>query len=266
MAAVDDIKANLDLDQVAQYLGTDRADADRLVDEALASLVGQLDSNVADPQGAVGLTRALDQHYGSAAFSDRIDLAGIDTADGEKIVDHVYSPTQIQSLGSGMGGTLLQRLLPILAPIVLSYLAKRLGGALSGGGSAGQGGGLGQSSGGGFGDILGDLLGGGSRMPQQPQTQPTQTGPGGGLGGGLGDILGDLLGGSQRSAAPTEPGRTPTAGTGDGTFRSPTPPATDVTADAGAPGTSAGRTQGRTSAGADNPLGGILSDLLFGRR
>ena len=60
MGAVEDIKANLDLDQVAQLLGTNPDEANVLVDEALASLVGQLDNNVSDAAGAASLTRALD--------------------------------------------------------------------------------------------------------------------------------------------------------------------------------------------------------------
>ncbi|WP_232549431.1 DUF937 domain-containing protein [Propioniciclava soli] len=266
MAAVDDIKANLDLDQVAQYLGTDRAEADRVVDQALASLVGQLDHNVADADGAVGLTRALDRHADSPAFSDRIDLAGIDTGDGAKIVDHVYAPDQIQALGGGQGGSLVQRLLPILAPIVLSYLAKRLGGAVGGGGGLGGalGGGTGTSRGG-LGGILEDLLGGAAAQQSGRAEAPAN-------GGGIGDILGDLLGGGRQQGTP---GATPQAsggagggGVGTGPFTSQTPPPTDLTLEPGTASSPAGSVapEGTAVNRTDNPLGGILSDLLFGRR
>ena len=70
----------------------------------------------------------------------------MDTADGEKIVSHVFGGQQDQvasqlagtaQLG-GVGGDLVRKLLPILAPIVMSYLANKvLGGR---GQSSGAGG------------------------------------------------------------------------------------------------------------------------------
>lgn len=106
MAAVDDIKSGLDLSQIAQYLGTDEQTADEAVDQALAQLVGAMDDNATDAASAVGLSRAaLNDHLEGSAFGDSIDINAVDAADGEKIVSHVFSPTQIQSLGSGMGAT-----------------------------------------------------------------------------------------------------------------------------------------------------------------
>lgn len=213
MAAVDDIKSSLDLSQIAQYLGTDEQTADEAVDQALAQLVGAMDDNATDAASAVGLSRAaLNDHLEGSAFGDSIDINAVDAADGEKIVSHVFSPTQIQSLGSGMGGNLLRRLLPLLAPLVMGYLASKLQEKMGGGGRAQA-----PSQGGGLGDILGDLLGGGA--PQQPTQAPSSGGTGGfqaptsdgglridpgtsaprqsqpqsPMGGGAGDLLGGLL-------------------------------------------------------------------------
>lgn len=269
MAAADDIRSHLDVSQIAQYLGTDEATAGRAVDDALETLVGAMDRNVADPQGAVSLGRALGDHTGTGAYGEPIDVVSVDVADGEKIVDHVLPAAQMQTLGGDAGGSLLRKLLPLLAPIVMSYLARRLQDQLGGGtrqqrapregGQPGSGGGLtdvlgdllggGQSgagqSGGGFGDILGDLLGGGRTAPAEqpqrnPQPQPPQT---------------------QQQPAPRQPGQ--------GGFHVPDAGQTDLRMDAGepqagAPASDPGR-QGGGSLGGD-VLGGILSDLLRGRR
>lgn len=98
----------------------------------------------------------------------------MDTAYGEKIVNHVFGGQQDQvasqlagtgQLG-GAGSDLVRKLLPILAPIVMSYLAKKfLGGNQAGAGSrtevgapadSGQGGGMD------LGGVLGGILGGSS--------------------------------------------------------------------------------------------------------
>lgn len=231
MAAADDIKSNLDLDQIAQYLGTDRETADAAVNDALNQLVGAMDTNVAQPDGALSLGRALGDHVSSPAYGQNVDINAVDTADGEKIVRHVFSDNEIQTLGSTQGGGLLQKLLPILAPIVMGYLAsklqERLGGAVSGGRAQAPAQQPGQ---GGFGDILGDLLGGGAGQAQQPpQTRQAPTQPSGG-------------GFSTPGVQPTDlqvPG---------GTTQQPT----------GAPRQAPG--------GGGDLLGSILSDLLRGGR
>ncbi|MFP5417411.1 MAG: DUF937 domain-containing protein [Actinomycetes bacterium] len=253
MAAVDDIKSSLDLDQIAQLLGTDRATADHAVDEALGQLVGAMGSNVSDADGAVSLTRALGDHVSSHAYGPQLDVSHVDTRDGEKIVNHVFSPTQIQSLGSGASGSLLNRLLPILAPIVMGYLASRFQDYLRGqsGGAPGQ---PGQQPGqGGLGDILGDLFGGGR-------------GSGGSSGGGFGDILGDLLGGgSQTPQAPPTP-QAPSSG-GTGGFNVPSGGDSGLRMpESGAAPTATPQQQQAPAARGGDVLGSILSDLLLGRR
>lgn len=208
MAATDDIRSTLDVDQIAQFLGTDRDTASRVLDEALESLVGTMDAQVADPSAAAGLGRALDDHVGSGAFAERVDINTLDARDGEKIVGHVYSGDQIQALGGqGAAGGLLRKLLPLLAPIVMNYLARRLQ----------------------------DHLGGG-RTPAPPADRPAPAPaprPGQPSGGGF----------APQAPPPTDIdlGQTPEA--------APTP------GGAGAP-----------AGGAGDLLGGILSDLLRGRR
>ncbi len=79
------------------------------------------------------------------------------------------------SASTGIGASVLKKMLPVIASIVMAQLAKQM---TSGGNSSG---------GGGLGDILGQVLGGGSQGQSQANTG----------GGGLGDILGQVLGGGQ---------------------------------------------------------------------
>ena len=120
--------------------------------------------------------------------ADDIDVANIDTADGEKIVKNVFGDNEEQVVnqlgGLGGGSSLFKSLLPMLAPIVMGYLGKQAaGGGRWRRGAARRaqtlplGGGGGGSS-----DIVGGLLGGGEG------------------GGGLGDMLGGLLGGGGEAA------------------------------------------------------------------
>ena len=192
MGAVDDILAGIDINQLAAQLGTDPDTARAAAAAALPSLFGSLQANASDPDGASSLLGALDQHSGSPAFGEAVDLSSINTADGQKILAHMFNeqPERLQALG-GMSGSLLSRLLPLLAPIVMAYIAKKMG----------MGGASGRSSGNILGDLLGGILGGG------------QAGA-----GGLGDILGDILGGGQQTQSPPVPA--PSAGSAaDSPFR-----------------------------------------------
>ena len=59
MGAHEDIKAGLDMNQIAGLLGTDEQTAESAVDQALSSLVSQMSGNVDDESGATALARAL---------------------------------------------------------------------------------------------------------------------------------------------------------------------------------------------------------------
>jgi hypothetical protein len=194
MTSFDDLLSQVPIAQIADQLGVDQATATTAVQAALPTLLGGLQANAAQPQGAASLLGALDNHGGLVEGDGAVDLGQVDVGDGEKIVDNVFGDeknTVISALGAG-GGTggndLIGKLLPILAPIVLAYLAKQL----TGGGAAPQ---QTQTSGGGLGDLLGGLLGGSSN-----------TGGLGGMigdalsknaGGALGSVLGGLLGGKR---------------------------------------------------------------------
>ncbi len=181
MSAIDDILATIPINSLADQLGVDPATAESAVREALPALVGGMQANAADPQGAASLAGAVESHS-PTLVDGGVNLDDVDTADGEKIVSHVFgenSGAVAQTLGGNLGGNsdLIQKLLPILAPIVLSYLSQKMRG-----GSAQPG-----AAGGGLNDLLGSILGGLSGGQGQSQG-----------GGSILDVLGGLLGGGRR--------------------------------------------------------------------
>lgn len=184
MADLNELRASLPIDQIADRLGEDPEAVRQAVDLALPALFGGLQANAADPGGEASLLQALDQHDGALA-SGTIDVDAVDTADGAKIAHHIFGAQEdqvVQKLGStGAGDGLLKKLLPILAPIVLSYLAKEMATKSAAGGGV-------------LGTILSTILAGAAEGSGGSTQQP-----GGPLGGILGDLLGGLLGGGRRA-------------------------------------------------------------------
>ncbi len=197
MSAVEEILGQLNIDQLAAQLGVDPGTAEQAAAAVIPSLIGGLAHN-ADNGHENAIAGALVQHGGSSLLgSGPVDLGSVDTADGEKIVQHIFGDQSGQmaaALGqrTGASKSLIQQLLPILAPIVLAYLAKKLTGGSS------------QQSGGGsiLNDILGSVLGSGGLGGGAPSQQSAG---GGVLGSILGTILAgggldSILGGGQASA------------------------------------------------------------------
>lgn len=107
------------------------------------------------------------------------------TSQGNDILGQIFGSKEVSrgvatelSATSGIGASILKKMLPIIASIVMAQVAKQMG---SRGGSAG----------GGLGDILGDILGGGGGSAPQPKST-----------GGIEDILKDILGGGGGATAP----------------------------------------------------------------
>lgn len=176
MSDVDDLLGQLPIDQIADELGVTPDQARAASAQALPALFRGLAANADDEAGAASIGEALGQH---APLRGTADLGQVDTADGAKIVGHVFGDNAdavVSQLAgtqqaAGLSPDLTRKLLSILAPIVLSYLAGKLGGKAGGIGATilqevlkGTLGGGGKSSGsdkgGSAGDILGDLLGG----------------------------------------------------------------------------------------------------------
>lgn len=181
MSDVDDLLGQLPFDQIADQLGVTPEQARAASAQALPALLGGLAANADDEAGAASIGEALGQH---APLDGTADLGKVDTADGAKIVGHVFGDNAdavVSQLAgtqqaAGLSPDLTRKLLSILAPIVLSYLAGKLGGkagsigttilqevlkgSLGGGKGSDKGSGKGSDRGGAAGDILGDLLGG----------------------------------------------------------------------------------------------------------
>ena len=203
MSELQDILRQIPVDQIAGLLGTDRQTAQTAVEAAVPTLLAGMQNNAQASDGAASLESALGQHQ-DGLLEGGVDVSQVDTADGEKIVSHVFGGQQDQvasqlagtSQFGGVGGDLIKRLLPILAPIVMSYLANKvLGGRGPSAGADGSDGAGGSGGAGGIdlGGILGGILGGGAAA-----------GGTGGM-GGLGDLLGGLLGGGQPSSQAAVP-------------------------------------------------------------
>lgn len=201
MSELQDILRQIPMDQIAGLLGTDRQTAQTAVEAAVPTLLAGMQNNVQASDGAASLESALSQHQ-DGLLEGGVDVSQVDTADGEKIVSHVFGGQQDQvasqlagtSQFGGVGGDLIKKLLPILAPIVMSYLANKVLGGRGQSSEAGAGG-AGEAGAGGIdlGGILGGILGGGAAA-----------GGAGGM-GGLGDLLGGLFGGGQPSSQAAVP-------------------------------------------------------------
>lgn len=177
--AVDDILASIDLKALAGQVGASPAQVKKAVQAAVPTLLGSLQANATDADGAASLERALGQHTGEIGSLDEIDIE-----DGRKILGHAFAgqPERLGAL-AGQNGDLLAKIMPVLAPIVMNWLANNL---LGGGKSKAAGGDM-------LGDLLGGLLGGDSG--------------GSGGSGGLGDLLGGVLGGIFGGQEPTAPAK-----------------------------------------------------------
>lgn len=177
MSGLDDILKMIPIDQIASRLGVEPAVAKQAVEEGGATILTGLQRNAQSPDGASALAQALGKHGGAG---DQIDLDNLDTADGDKILGHVFGDQKSaveQKLNDEpkTAGIDFGKLLPMLAPIVMGLLAKKQQSSPQEGTSGAGGPDLG--------GLIGGLLGGGSS---------------GGQGGGgidIGGLLGGLFGG-----------------------------------------------------------------------
>ena len=208
MTELHDILRQIPVDQIAGLLGTDRQTAQAAVEAAVPTLLAGMQNNAQASDGAASLESALGQHQ-DGLLEGGVDVSQVDTADGEKIVSHVFGGQQDQvasqlagtSQLGGVGGDLIKKLLPILAPIVMSYLANKvLGGR---GQSSGAAGGAGRVRPGAVALTSAEFWAG-------SWAAPAAAGGAGGM-GGLGDLLGGLLGGGQPSSQAAVPDAVPDA-------------------------------------------------------
>lgn len=180
----------MDLSSLARQFGLNEDQARAAMEALTPVLTAGLRRNTQDDSGFADLTGALAGGRHSRYVDDPAAFGTQDAIDdGNAILGHILGSKDVSrgvaqqlSATSGIGESILKKMLPVIAAMIMGQIAKK---AFGGSGSSPGGGGLE--------DILGDLLGGGS-----PQAQTRQAPSG----GGLGDILGDILGGAQDRQTP----------------------------------------------------------------
>jgi hypothetical protein len=173
----------MDLAEIGRQFGLNEEQT-RAAVEALTPVIaaGMRRSGSAGGGGLEDIIKSITQ-------SGMPDGAGAATSQGNDILGEIFGSKEVSrgvanelSATSGIGASILKKMLPIIASIVMAQVVKQMGS-----------GSRGAASGGGLGDILGDILGGGggSSAPQPKSS------------GGIEDILKDILGGG--AATPTAP-------------------------------------------------------------
>lgn len=176
----------MDLSEIGRQFGLNEAQT-RAAVEALTPVVA---AGMRRNGGAGGGLNDIIKSITQGGAPEETDAA---TSQGNDILGEIFGSKEVSrgvanelSASSGIGASILKKMLPIIASIVMAQVAKQMGSR-------------GGSSGGGLGDILGDILGGGSApQPRQPAPQPKPA-------GGIEDILKDILGGGGAAAPRTSP-------------------------------------------------------------
>jgi hypothetical protein len=202
MADLDDLFAQIPVQDIASKLGVDEGEVNSAIHTLVPALLGGVQHNVqADDIDSSKLESAVNTQAASGLLDGGVSVDQVDENEGNNIVAHIFGGNDSNQVaaalaGGGAGNSgLLKQLLPILAPIVLAYIGKQMtkGNAAPAGAQAAGGGGLG--------DILGSILGGATGGGGSNNALGSILGSvlGGGQGGNnaLGDILGGLLGGKK---------------------------------------------------------------------
>ena len=202
MAGLDDLFAEIPVQEIASKLGVDEGEVTSAIHTLVPALVGGVQHNVqSDDIDSSKLESAVDAQAASGLLDGGVSVDQVDQHEGDKIVANIFGGNDSNQVASALAGggagssDLIKKLLPILAPIVLAYIGKQL---TKGGGAAAPA--QQASGGGGLGDVLGSILGGaggGGGNNALGSILGSVLGGGGGQGGALGDILGGLLGGKK---------------------------------------------------------------------
>ena len=102
MATIDDLLAQIPMDQLARQLGVAPDEAEELTRKALPALVGGMEANAREPGGEISLAEAIGQHDDDL-LEGGVDFDQVDTDDGQKIVGHVFGDNRDQVV-SRLGG------------------------------------------------------------------------------------------------------------------------------------------------------------------
>ncbi|MEM9987572.1 MAG: DUF937 domain-containing protein, partial [Bacteroidota bacterium] len=119
------------LEALTQQLGSDQATTSAAISAALPMLIGALDKNTNDPQGAQSLQNALTRDHDGSILNDLVGFLGSsDNGMGGAILGHIFGQKQGAaeqgiSKMSGMNPSLVSVLLQNLAPVVMGQLGKQ---------------------------------------------------------------------------------------------------------------------------------------------
>ena len=203
MAGLDDLFAQIPVQEIASKLGADQGEVNNAIKTLVPALVGGLAQNVqADDIDSSELESAVAKEGSSDLLDGGVNVDQVDAKQGDQIVARIFGGNDSNAVASALAGTgagggdLIKKLLPILAPIVLAYIGKQL----TKGSSAPAETQAQSAGGGGLGDILGSILGGGAcggGGGNNPLGSILGSVIGGQQGGAIGDILGGLLGGKK---------------------------------------------------------------------
>ncbi|HEU0189775.1 MAG TPA: DUF937 domain-containing protein [Mycobacterium sp.] len=194
MAGLDDLFAQIPVQDIAEKLGVDSGEVDSTIRTLVPVLVGSLNHNAADSGQANGIAEAASNFAARGLLGSVV--GGADHADGQDAIAKIFGGNDTDQVASALSGAgagnseLVQKLLPMLAPLVLAYIGKQLSHK---GGEPAQ-----QASGGGLGDVLGSILGGaagGGGTKSMGSILGNMLG--GKTGGAIGEVLGGLLGGKK---------------------------------------------------------------------
>ncbi|KUH80418.1 MULTISPECIES: DUF937 domain-containing protein [unclassified Mycobacterium] len=206
MAGLDELFAQIPVQDIAKKVGADEGEVNNAIRTLVPALVGGVAENVqANEIDSGDLESAVAQEGSSDLLDGGVNVDAVDANRGDQYVAKIFGGNDSNAVASALAGggasnsDLIQKLLPILAPIVLAYIGKQLSGGTTPAQPQAQE--PAAQSGGGLGDVLGSILGGagGAGGGNNPlgSILGSVLGGGGGKGGGLGDILGGLLGGKR---------------------------------------------------------------------
>jgi hypothetical protein len=205
MAGLDDLFAQIPVQEIASKIGADEGEVNNAVRTLVPALVGGVAENVqANQIDSSDLETAVAQEGASGLLDGGVSVDAVDEKQGDQYVAKIFggndSNTVASALaGQGAGGSdLIKKLLPILAPIVLAYIGKQLTKSSAPAEPQAQ---QAPAGGGGLGDVLGSILGGagggGGNNPLGSILGSVLGGGGGGQSSPIGEILGGLLGGKK---------------------------------------------------------------------
>lgn len=116
---------------LSKQLGIEDSKVSSAVAMAIPSILGQMNKNAQDPQGAESLNKALEDHSNSSVLDNISGLfGGGNNSEGLGILGHVFGGQQekvAENIGSKAGistGNTMQ-ILTTLAPLLMGFLGKQ---------------------------------------------------------------------------------------------------------------------------------------------